>query len=507
MDDVDAKKPEAPAAASPGTEQAAAQKPPEPPPGLWKRLTAGHAFHILLHAVALVGGALIGLWVALGVDREHELRHRRILIPVLIEGADRQGGQFALGVSRAMEFAHRYRLDYIGDHQIEPWLLDERMKAADLVQKIKAEDPPIIVGPLRSTPALELVPLLARAKLDPDSTTSSQSETISDGTPAAARLATVDRRGLGIPVILGIPTNALITQRADLVWRLSPTDDAQGEFVAEAYAATVHRESPAVIIEDLRSPDDGGNPTYVSGLTERIRRAVNEMKLKGYPALEEKSVRSPGATSEVQQYFETRHPRTIIYVGMPDLAQDVLRLAQSDKAQINATWLFTDSCITSPEELIPRLKEMPGEFFITFQAPPAAVSKGLQQYMAYTVSTGGNVLFALDREKTCDRFLAAPSYEIFGFDSYLIALLVLKESKTGKRADVIAKIQERTISNPLLIGETYNFLASGDREIKDEKSKNTGFYLYEFVRDCTLYRSLDDIKSRRMVEMKAATKP
>jgi len=487
-----------------------ASGPPKTTRSWWKRLTAGHAFHVLLHAIALIGGALIGLWVAEKVEREHENRHRRILIPVLIEGADRQGGQFALGVSRAMEFAHRYRLDYIGDHQIEPWLLDERMDATSLVQLIRAEDPPIIVGPLRSTPALQLVPLLAKAKPDPTGSALGPLDTTYTASTSGAAAGAIDRNGLGIPVILGIPTNTQITQKADLVWRLSPTDDAQGDFVAAAYVATIHPDGPAVMIEDLRPPGDGGNPTYTNGLKDRILRGVNDMKLEGYPALEERAVRAQGATSEVQQYLETRHPRTIIYVGMPDLAQDVLRLAQGPKAETDATWLFTDSCITSPEELIPRLKGMPGDFYITFQAPPASVSKGLQQYMAYTVSTGGNVLFALDRQKECDRFLAAPSYEIFGFDSYLTALLVLRESKTGTRAAVIQKIRERTITSPLLIGETYSFLPSGDREIKDDKnnkSNNTGFYLYEFKGGCTLYRSLDELKAKRAAAATAAAAP
>jgi hypothetical protein len=209
------------------------------------------------------------------------------------------------------------------------------------------------------------------------------------------------------------------------------------------------------------------------------------MNLRGYPALIERTVQRNGDTSAVQEFLESRHPQTIIYVGMPDLAVNILGIAQS--ANVDATWIFTDSCITSPEQLIPTLKQMSGRFFITFQAPPAAVSAGLQQYMSYTISTGGNVLFALESEK-CDRLRAAPSYEVFGFDSYLTALLLLNQSKTGKVEDIMRVMNGRQISNPLLIRDTYDFNTMGD-------SIKTTFYLYQFIGDCTYYRSLDELKA------------
>jgi hypothetical protein len=92
-------------------------------------------FHLGLHAVSLILGTILGLVVALLVEDLSQRRHKRILIPILIEGADRQGGQFALGVSRAMEFAHRYRLDQIDDHRVDPWLIDERKDADEIVQE------------------------------------------------------------------------------------------------------------------------------------------------------------------------------------------------------------------------------------------------------------------------------------------------------------------------------------------------------------------------------------
>jgi hypothetical protein len=271
---------------------------------------------------------------------------------------------------------------------------------------------------------------------------------------------------------------------------LSPTDDVQGDLVAQVYAIMAPQRGPAVMIEDMRPASEGGNPTYTMGLKSRILEKLGTMDPRGFPALEEKTVAHQGATSEVQNFLETRHPRTIIYVGMPDLAVSVLRIAQNETAHINATWIFTDSCITSPEGFIPTLKQMPGDFFITFQAPPAALSQGLQQYMAYTISTGGNVLFALESEK-CNRFRAAPSYEVFGFDSYLTALLVIQQSKTGLPNDVSHVIEGRNISYSLLIHDTYDFSPLGD-------SMKTNFYLYQFQGDCTYHFTLDELKQYRV---------
>jgi hypothetical protein len=463
-------------------------------------------FHVALHATSLIAGTILGLAVALWVEHSSEVKHKRILIPVLIEGGDRQGGQFALGVSRAMEFAHRYRLDQIGDHRIDPWLLDERKPVDELLKLIDKEAPPIVVGPLRSTPSLDLVPRIARPRLD--SQAAATSDTTSSSQPGTT--------GLGIPVILGIPTNTSITQKADLVWRLSPTDDVQGDFVATVYQLAARKGAPAVIVKDLRSKDKGGNPGYVLPLRHRIVEAVEKLKLVGYPALEDVDITDDLGTNAVQGYFETKHPETIIYLGMPDAA--LLVLGKARAAGIDATWIFTDSCITNPQDLIPRLKSLSGNFYITFQAPPALESQGLQLYTFYTRSTGGNVLFALDPEerqprvkegpstdsksndetakeaappvlnRPCDKYRAAPTYEVFGFDSYLTALLVLRDAD-GTREGVIRRFAQPKISDPLLIAETYEFTPSGD-------SKNTHFYLYEFAGDCTSYISLPELGKR-----------
>jgi hypothetical protein len=456
--------------------------------------TSEYKIHFRLHAFALIVGTILGLGVALYVDQRNEKRHKRILIPVLIEGADRQGGQFTLGVSRAMEFAHRYRLDQLGDRQIDPWLLDERKGTDEILNSIRAEDPPIVVGPLRSTPALDMVPRIARRHIEPR-----PSSTDTTGTNAH------EDPGLGIPVILGIPTNTSITQKADFVWRLSPTDDTQGDFIAKVFQAAAHLNAPALIIKDLRPPEKGGNPGYVKPLHDRIVAGINALHAPQLPYLDEEDITAERLTNDVQSYFKRQHPRTIIYLGMPEAALDVLRVAKEEN--VTATWIFTDSCITNPQELIPLLRTLSGEFFISFQAPPAIVSMGLQLYMFYTSSTGGNVLFALDPEKQlraaaatgapapppCNKYLAAPTYEVFGFDSYLTALLLLRNASSDgsvSRDAVREKMAaDLTISDPLLIGDTYKFNKSGD-------STNTKFYLYEFSGDCTSYISLAEVAQR-----------
>jgi len=468
-------------------------------------------FHVRLHLMSVLVGTVLALVITLVIENRTEARHKRILIPILIEGADRQGGQFALGVSRAMEFAHRYRLDQIDDHRVDPWLLDERIGVDQIVALIAKEEPPIVIGPLRSSPAIELVPRLARPRAA-ENAAIADTTTVSD----AKRI-----RGLGIPTILGIPTNTSITRNSDLVWRLSPTDDVQANLIAKVYQASARTGAPAVIVQDLRPRANGGNPGYVTPLKEAIVTAVEKLKLTGYPVLEEVAVTVERGTNDVQSFFEKRQPRTVIYLGMPDTALAVLRKAQD--ADINATWIFTDSCITSPQALIPLFRTLQGEFFITFQAAPASISQGLQLYMFYTRSTGGNVLFALDPDnprpqaqdskesqssetdvsesgpkpkaserakhsKPCDRYQAAPTYEVFGFDSYLTALLVLRDAH-GERSGVVKRFNNRKIDDPLLIGESYEFDEYGD-------SKNTQFYLYEFVGDCTSYISLEALAER-----------
>lgn len=485
-------------------------------------------FHVRLHVVSIFVGTILGLLVALYVDHRNDIRHRRILIPVLIEGADRQGGQFALGVSRAMDFAHRYRLDQVGEHRIDPWLIDERKDGVEIANMIKAENPPIVVGPLRSTPALDLVKRIAKAR--------NPSIADADGGAQSTSPALSKREdGLGIPVILGIPTNPTITQQSDLVWRLSPTDDVQGRFVARAFQAAAHTGENAVIIKDLRKTPQG-NPDYVNGLDAAIVHSVDDLHLVGYPALGEARITPERGFNEVQEYLENNKPTTIIFLGMPDAAAEVLDKAKAIKDLKAATWIFTDSCITMPQQFIPLVKEIRkrgDELFITFQAPPATKSPGFQLYMFYTASTGGNVLFALDRDKDsvapsseagkslgndqkdvvpikkpCNRALAAPTYEIFGFDSYLTALILLRDAASSPhnafihwtktlvrsdmavlRAGVIEKMASGKISDPLLIGDPYKFSTNGD-------SNNKDFYLYEFIGDCTEYLSLDELALR-----------
>src|SRR5947209_8041182 len=79
-------------------------------------------------------------------------------IPVLIEAQDAQGGQFQLGVRRAMEWATAFGLDEVGVRKIRPRFIDENPKDSkpeeltkNVLDAIMKLNPPIVIGPLRST--------------------------------------------------------------------------------------------------------------------------------------------------------------------------------------------------------------------------------------------------------------------------------------------------------------------------------------------------------------------
>ena len=415
---------------------------------------------VKLQVILLTLGALLGWVLSYATDRYQRHASRPVRVPVFIQGQDRQGGQFALGVSRAMEYARRYRLDEVEGRRIEPWLIDENRSTDAIRRLLSEEDPPVIVGPLQSTPALRLIP----------------------------ELAGTEPKGLGIPMILGIPTNANVTtiDQSATLWRLSPTDIKQGEIVAKLFQTIARRGHNALLVMHT-----GENKEYVDGLRSIVLDQIGKLPA-GLPALPEVTMSSIGETASIQDIFARSPPETIIYLGMTAGAVKILELAKN--AGVNAAWIFTDSCITDPRLLLSKIDGMPGQFFITFQAPPASLSKGLQQYISYTNSTGGNVLFAStsgpndsDPNSRCDESLAAPSYEIFGFDSYLSALLVIRDADKADRANVRKRMtQKRSVSHPLLIADSYKFDDSGN-------SIETTFYVYRMLKNCTRYVTFEEL--------------
>ena len=434
---------------------------------------------VIVQLVLLVIGVLLGGILGFIGSLAAGAAYRRwfetpLLVPVLIQGQDRQGGQFALGVSRAMEVARRYHLDEIDGHPVKPVLLDERIvddngnidtkRVDDVVAKIKDCDPPIVVGPLHSTSAIELAPRIANSS------------------------------GLGAPMILGIPTNPDITKHHSehRIWRLSPTDNSQGALVAQLYAFVTPVNQPAILITEVEQ-----NPGYAAKLTEIISNRIPDFSRPRLLSPAKIAVKR-GDYASIEQRFKTAPPTTIIYVGMPKMAGELL--ARARDAHLHATWIFTDSCITDPEDLVRKVSDVSGTFYITFQAPSADHSQGFQQYMSYTRSIGGRVLLALedDSNRQCNAMEAAPSYEVFGYDSYLIALKLMARAAANKpqpgwreiirggyptflrRGIATLMGVELKITDPMLITGEYDFNEQGD-------STNLAFYVYRIADGCTKY--------------------
>jgi hypothetical protein len=161
---------------------------------------------------------------------------------------------------------------------------------------------------------------------------------------------------------------------------------------------------------------------------------------------------------------------------MPDVARDLV--AKAAKAGVNALWIFTDGCITDKGLIETASKIRTSRFFVTFQGPPAVDSPGLQRYMWYVRNTGGHVSFAVE-SSNCPEDLSASSYEIFGFDSYLLALKAIRGA-----ADK-GKISPSTVNTILARDEiTDPFLLLGPYKFTNGDSTTLKFHVYQIADNC-----------------------
>lgn len=383
-----------------------------------------------------------------------ERRFRTISIPVFIRAQDAQGGQFALGVTRAMDHAIRHGMADVKGKRVEPVFIDEDGPADDkdkleaLKKLIDDMDPPIVVGPLTSKAANKIVPVIAGQ--------------------------------LGIPMILGIPTSTTVLNEANgHAWRLSPTNEKQAEEVVKHYKQVRQAGDRLLVIQDTSD-----NPDYSNDLIKFVMRELDKI-MNGQESPAHEVVAGLSDYAKIDPYFDGRQkkPTTIIYVGMPEAASALV--AKAVTREIDATWIFTDGCIPD-KQLVTNATQAGsprkhGKFFVTFQGPPAADSKGLARYIWYVRATGGEVSSFIDTPKgvDCPEDLAASSYEIFGFDSYLAALRVMQDaSKSGRVTSKTTYDVLRTnrISDPFLLLGDYRF-ANGD-------SQGMKFYVYEISGGC-----------------------
>jgi hypothetical protein len=402
-------------------------------------LIQGVVVAALLSVVASVVASYI--WA-----RKYERRFTTVTIPVFIRGQDAQGGQFALGVVRAMDHALRHGVADVDGRRVEPLFLDEDLAFRpdglnQLVDRIKNLKPPvpIVVGPLTSSASALLVPRIAGE--------------------------------LKIPMILGIPTSMSATNKANgYAWRLSPKNDKQAEVVAQFYFNERKADDHLLVIQDQTD-----NPDYSADLVALLMPALNEV---GRRSPEKIMIETRGEYAEIDRRFASnqQRPLSIIYVGMPEVARDLV--AKADRAHVDALWIFTDGCITDKGLINAATQTKSSQFFVTFQGPPAIDSPGLLRYNWYVRNTGGHVSFAVENSR-CDEDSSASSYEIFGFDSYLLAINVLKDTVAGGELSAAAAnktLGSKKIEDPFLLLGPYNF-ANGD-------SQNLTFHMYRIADNC-----------------------
>ena len=357
---------------------------------------------------AVVTAILVGIVTTILYIRWVEAPLTTITIPVLITADDNQGGQFALGVSRAINWAERFKLDEVGGRRIRPLFLNEdalNCTEADSrdgcttekrVEEFLASldsietEVPLVVGPLTSTHSKILIEPIAMNK--------------------------------GIPMVLGIPTRTdLVESFSGRVWRLSPTDDFQAKTIIQTLERLATDGQSILIIQD----GDKRNGEYSQPLAEKIVELAAQSG--SLPSPPKPMIMTSSSLSAVQEFLGKNKPQFVVYAGMPDQARNLLRWAE--KLRLQSTFIFTDGCI-DPEfiEQVSKIAHQGSQsrFLITFQAPPPSQSPGIESYIWFTRSMGGNVTGVVNRE--CDSSSGAISYEVFGFDAYMMALNLLREA-------------------------------------------------------------------------------
>ncbi len=410
--------------------------------------------------IGLITATIFFLWIQPGVAP-----HMEVTLPVMVRSQDAQGGQFALGVSRAMNWAARFGLDEFKGKRIRPLFLDEdelecpesetvcdeKAKDRILAKFLKRIDDipgtvPLVVGPLTSTHAATLLKPIAGVRKK--------------------------------PMILGIPTNSkLQDQFAGRVWRLSPSDDFQAKHVVESIRKLLPAGGSSLLLTDVATQ----NIEYSKPLGGKILKIASETEGIATP---DNAEVEPSNLAAIEQRFKNGGPPLVIYAGMPEQAR--ILVDRATQVGYQADWIFTDGCV-DPEfiEFLTAVarsqqeRQQKSRYFITFQAPPANNSKGIRSYIWFTKSMGGQVTGVVDHA-TCDKAATATSYEVFGFDSYMIALNLIHEAG---RSDALSEASvEKTmrdykqVSWPFLLMAPYEF---------DKVGNNTrlNFHLYEVTSD------------------------
>jgi ABC-type branched-subunit amino acid transport system substrate-binding protein len=419
---------------------------------LWGGVAAviAYLFRLLPSLLVGVAGSLVASWLFLSYFQSNLTT---LLIPVLLQGQDVQGSQFALGVIRAEGLAAHFGLDQIGQRKIRPRFLNEANdQVAREIERLRPR-PALVVGPLQSSHALKLVPTL-----------------VADG----------------FPIILGIPTSPSVTDSTrQAVWRLSPTDELQSKTVATTAQALRQDGKNWVLLYDAED-----NKNYAEYLVNAI--SSNFDLQKGPRPLTIAVLRSQ--SNQIEATLRQLKPHVVIYAGMPPQARDLLQMAQ--RSGLVANWIFTDGCmldrglVKMASEL--RRKDAANRFFITFQAPPAVASPGLQQYLWYTQSIGGIVRGANSAENGCQPETAATSYEVFGFDSYIIALKLLElaareDGAVDAQSVAHMMTKHRDISTPFLAMGPYRFDDKGDND-------QLRFHVYEIDHGCVSHAEFASVQ-------------
>jgi hypothetical protein len=136
--------------------------------------------------------------------------------------------------------------------------------------------------------------------------------------------------------------------------------------------------------------------------------------------------------------------------------------------------LFTCPGIRTKIERL-RKQAPASRFFIIFQAPPTESEEGFRRYRWYAQA------MTPIQSLTTESRVAVPetSYEVFGFDSYLLALGLLEYAKSREPSAVatamgdIARAKPAMLPDPFLLLGPYRFSADGT-------NLSASFHLYEF---------------------------
>lgn len=373
---------------------------------------------------------------------EHSLRN--IDIVLLVPNGDTQGSQFALGLARAREWAGKLGQDRFGLRSVSITTMDELRSRSgqasldSLVADIAAVRPSLVIGPLQSSSALQIVPRLV---------------------------------GIGVPSILGIPTRTSLTDSTQgLVWRMSPNDGQQADLLADVAFRSAKHPSDIVVYYD-----SGENSDYSRPLAETTGSSLHALTniLANVRMLSSANVRS-----ECNRGLPQGDTLTLIYAGMPALGLQALRATPIDR---DITWIVSDGCVERSflEEVgrIQRERRGRTRVFVTFQAPPVGSEGGLKAYIHRLQMMGQGVGAAVSLDD-CTAEAGAISYEVFGHDAYMVATELLRRADGSRNP--------RDVSRAMRDGQVVSgtSLLMGPYEFVDGENQRSRFHVYEIENGC-----------------------